>query len=398
MGFSSTGFGKPPQSVAKAGQKLETLEALRAVAVLLVVLYHLQVIAETRLGTSALGGLFGAGGRGVDLFFVLSGYIITITHARDAGSSARVLPYLYRRACRIFPSVWILTVLAAITYAFYPYAFSQTGKLNPWNVGAGLLLLPQQDVPLINVTWTLTYEMFFYSLFAVLMVSRRTGIVVMVAWQLSVAIAATGLLKPANWIAAYYLNPLCNEFGIGILSALATKFLGLDSRLPRHMLFAILAVGAATFLGSLLYEGLSHAFLLEPARVAIYGLASGSIIVALTALEHSYLVKDAWSAGVMRRASAWIAAILVELGHASYAIYLVNYGVMTLTAVALANVAGIRFAAVAIPICFVLAIAAGVAFHTWVDQPIQKHLRHLGRTLFARNHMPQSRPVPQPRL
>ncbi len=64
-------------------EKFESLEMLRALAALSVVFFHTQMIFTGRTGIVPFGGRFGAGSRGVDLFFVLSGFIIAYVHAGD---------------------------------------------------------------------------------------------------------------------------------------------------------------------------------------------------------------------------------------------------------------------------------------------------------------------------
>src|SRR6195952_3032676 len=177
-----------------ARERLDTLEALRGIAALLVVLYHLQYIFIARTGIVPFGGLFGSGDRGVDLFFVLSGFIIMIAHRNDTGSTVRLMPYLYKRACRIFPSVWIMTSVAAVLYACHFGGAGKMAKLEPWNIAASALLLPQNGPALVNVTWTLKYEIFFYAVFALLIVGRLLGVVTMLAWQAAILLTAAGIL------------------------------------------------------------------------------------------------------------------------------------------------------------------------------------------------------------
>ncbi len=354
--------------MTKAGLgRVETLEALRGVAALLVVLYHLQYIFEVKAGIVPFGGLFGSGDRGVDLFFVLSGFIIMTTHMRDIGSSVRLLPYLYKRSCRIFPSVWIMTLVAAALYADHFGGADKAAKLEPWSVVASALLLPQNGPALVNVTWTLKYEVFFYAVFALLIVSRRFGLSVLLAWQGVIVLTAAGMLHWVNPVAAFYVRPLCLEFGIGMFCA----WLVLRQDLRMRAVFSsgcLLAVGLIGFAGGLLYEALRVSHGLEAARVVVFGGSSGTMILGLTRLERDGHIRAP--------------ALLAALGSVSYAVYLVHYSVITLAATLLVRIGWIPLNDAVLLGCAALGVAAGAGFHHLVDQPIQVRLRGLGRRLF----------------
>ena len=114
-------------------QKLRSIEMLRAIAALLVVLFHAQGIFEQRTGVTPFAGLFVSGSRGVDLFFVISGFIIAHVHARDVGRPWRLANYVFNRAARIYPAVWITTLFAASLYAM---GFGGADKAESWPGGA----------------------------------------------------------------------------------------------------------------------------------------------------------------------------------------------------------------------------------------------------------------------
>lgn len=357
-------------------RRFDTLEGLRGIAALLVVMFHVQDVFGRDANIVPFGGLFGAGDRGVDLFFVLSGFIIMVTHGPDIGTPARAIPYLYKRVCRVFPSVWILTIAAAVVYAWHFGGSGKAAKLEPWNVAASLLLLPQNGPPLVNVTWTLTYEILFYALFALLIVKRRFGLVLLVMWQGAVALDAVGLLQPSNWLAKYYLRPICLEFGIGMICGLLILS-GRNRLLARKWIqFGLLAVAACVFLGGLAYEGLSHRHALEPVRLLVYGVAPGALILALATIERDVRLR--------------VPAPVIWLGSISYALYLVNFSVVTLTCAALFRLRPTSPDALSQLGCVFLSVVVAGAFNSLLDQPIQQRLRRLGRLLFE----PRRAPLP----
>ncbi|MBY0513870.1 MAG: acyltransferase family protein, partial [Gemmataceae bacterium] len=98
--------------------KLAHVQALRGVACLLVVLVHLWKL-EARFGyeTPGFAAIKWFGFAGVDLFFVISGFIITTTNRKHLGRPAAVPGYLGRRLWRVYPVYWAATAVAAATAA-----------------------------------------------------------------------------------------------------------------------------------------------------------------------------------------------------------------------------------------------------------------------------------------
>ena len=186
---------KPDAAPGRPAEKIQSLEMFRALAAGLVVLFHTEAIVSGRTGQAPFGGLFSAGYRGVDLFFVLSGFVIGHVHAGDLGRPARVGRYLYARAARILPALWIVSLAALLTYGT---GFGAHGpdKLQPGGILASFLLLPQAGPALVNVSWTLKYEAVFYILFAALILDLRLGVLLLVVWQAAVAVAAAVAPRP----------------------------------------------------------------------------------------------------------------------------------------------------------------------------------------------------------
>jgi len=341
--------------------KLRSLEMLRAIAALLVVLFHTQIIFDARAGHVPFGGLFGSGNRGVDLFFVLSGFIIAYVHGDDMGRPSRLTNYLFNRIARIYPAVWVMTVPAIVIYSLGFGGADKAVKLVPTSIVASALLLPQTGVALVNVTWTLTYEIFFYALFAITIVNLRAGLVLLLLWQ--TATAAIALSGIYSGLPNSYVGPLCLEFGVGLACA---WWIRRSQGAKGPFAWAVLlAAGIVVFvIGMWFDDAISWSG-------ALPALGAGMVIVALVRMEQ---------AGRLR-----VPNLLVTLGGASYAIYLVHFSIITLFAAALVHwrvpVTDVLCAAVAAS-----AVIAGLLFDRIVDQPIQRWLRQrkvemLGRKL-----------------
>lgn len=140
------------------------LEMLRGLAATLVVLFHLQAAAIAEGFNPGIFGWFMGGEVGVDVFFVLSGFVIF--HAVRGRAELRPVAFLRQRFWRIGPPYWVTLALTLLVLA------AQGAVRNDWEnwpslwsiaVSVLLLPLPGQVMP---VAWTLTIEALFYVLFA----------------------------------------------------------------------------------------------------------------------------------------------------------------------------------------------------------------------------------------
>jgi exopolysaccharide production protein ExoZ len=167
--------------------RINNVQALRGFAALLVVIGHTEF---------ALPGLHPFGVFGVDIFFVISGYIMAMICDRNPEK------FFLRRLIRIVPLYWAATLLV-YALAVYAPAMMQTTRPDWRELVMSLLFIPfyksaNNAAPILNVGWTLNYEMFFYVVLALcLQVSRR--------W----ATALASVVIVASIVAA---QPLSNHF------------------------------------------------------------------------------------------------------------------------------------------------------------------------------------------
>jgi exopolysaccharide production protein ExoZ len=280
---------------------LFTIQALRAVAAASVVVHHILVVAVQKAGYQYKFPSTAAAG--VDLFFLISGFIMVYTHFDDFGEVGSSAAFIWRRLIRVVPLYWIATTATIVLLLLIPSAFStQTLK---WDnvVPSYLLLLSREPDGSLNTIlptgWTLCYEMYFYALFAVLLfLSRRLFLIITgLVFAVGLAIYAAKFDIPP-W-ATVATNPLLLEFYLGTLIA----FLFIHG----YFLWPILAVvGAAASIATVLLLG-------DPVpsdwmmRVLYWGLPAAIILSALISLEKSGLR---------------IPTLLSALGESSYSLYL----------------------------------------------------------------------------
>jgi peptidoglycan/LPS O-acetylase OafA/YrhL len=208
-----------PATTRPATPILGNVQALRAIAVLMVVSVHVgnpHGFEPRYLGGSSLMGWANLPGQvGVDLFFVISGLIMAVTtwHARDGAASAR--HFLARRLKRIFPIYWVVTILVLAVYLTRPELVNSHSSHEP-QILQSFLLAPQAGLPLLAVGWTLTFELYFYALFALgLLAGRRRLPWILGAWgvlTLGLALVFEGSAVPVLHLVG---SPLCIEFVLG---------------------------------------------------------------------------------------------------------------------------------------------------------------------------------------
>ncbi|QDE82920.1 acyltransferase [Myxococcus xanthus] len=175
---------------------LPALDGLRGVAVLMVIAYH----SLTGLRSASLGSLFQVGWAGVDLFFVLSGFLITriLVQTRERGGYFRT--FYARRALRIWPLYFLVLaftfgimgrLLPALSFDTQRYSWTTYALYlqNLWMTDFG-------PAP-INVTWSLAIEEQFYLVWPLLVFFLRNG-------QLRVLLWACVLLSPVARLAALW--------------------------------------------------------------------------------------------------------------------------------------------------------------------------------------------------
>lgn len=286
-----------------------SVQALRAIAALSVVAFHVSENIERTSGEAVAGGLFRKGFAGVDLFFVVSGFIIVHSSGRYAGRPQALIPYLSKRFFRIFPLYWLSVIPLLLFLGLFPD--SRLINRLPERTLSGLLstlfLLPGHNE--VNaVSWTLSFEWYFYLLFGLVIVRREA------VWGLS-ALAIVVLINGlALWYEGidsgtaagrfFFLSPLMLEFAVGAgVSALIRRF-----RVP----FPWVWVGAGVLIGWLFCPEKPW----DLNRVWSLGPGAGLILLGVTGAEAQNRL----------RVPGW----LVTLGDASYPLYLIHFPLVVL--------------------------------------------------------------------
>lgn len=302
--------------------RLLGLELLRGAAALLVLLEHVRYSVAITCGRGVL--LPEAIDRfkgywGVDIFFVLSGYLIGLTLDRP-GATAR--SFLLARLARILPLYLVASAFCLAVPMLRSY------ELSPAMIVTTLTLMPVAGGAMDPVTahpygWTLCYEMLFYlaaTVLAAIFGPRRALPAMLGVFTLApLLITATG--PAAGWAYPNFaLSPLTAEFALGLLAYRLT------GSVPRRAGWAMLALGATGFVRGCQADGtcvLQSEVIADPlwawTRVARFGLPAFACVLGTARLDR---------AGTFQPVARFATAV----GAASYSLYLIQPFAFTLTA------------------------------------------------------------------
>jgi peptidoglycan/LPS O-acetylase OafA/YrhL len=328
---------------------LINIQALRALAAAMVVIVHLEVFAAT-LGFGKVDvELFAAG---VDLFFIISGFIMVYTTSRNPPSPSQ---FFLNRVLRIAPLYWFLTLLAFMAALIAPRLMGGT-VADPVHLIKSLLFIPyaREDGlfrPILFVGWSLNYEMFFYLLFAAGLAIASVGKRVAIVVGGLVVVSLAGKIWQAELApeAVFLIQPIILEFALGMVIGLGY------ARLPESRGAARLAV---------LLAPVSLFLLLSAARWPLPGGGPLSSLPA-AALVLSALIAE-------RGGMKFDRPIVILLGNASYALYLTHpFVTQAATKVAL-RLGGLSpvTAPLWIAATMVMTVLVGILAHLWIERPL----------------------------
>ena len=190
------------------------IQSLRAVAAMLVVIAHLDAMF---VSAGWQGGRVAFGTSGVDLFFTISGFVMVYTTARKP---SRPWSFLLDRIIRIAPMYYLLTILVFLVALIAPRLLgSTTASLN--ELLKSIFFIPFKKSsgeiqPVLFLGWTLNYEMFFYTLFAIILTVNSTSKRIIILTISLITLVVFGIIINKNSTALFfYTRPVILEFASG---------------------------------------------------------------------------------------------------------------------------------------------------------------------------------------
>ena len=308
---------------------INNLQLLRAFAALNVVLFHTLGVASLKgYDTQLFQFLKGWGASGVDIFFVISGFVMVYIQTINPKTT---FEFLINRVKRIVPLYWSLTALLVVLFYFFSANFNLDQSLTSFLFVSRIF---GADFPVLQQGWTLEYEMFFYLIFGFSISAK----------QQSTALIVSLILLPL--VIFGFIDSIVIEFIFGMLAG----YLYLNKRIQKYSLLFFVA----GFLGLVV----SFLLLSNVSRVVVFGLPSFFLVLGCCYLPQTK------------------SSILTFLGSASYSIYLIQAITMPVffDAVKFVNIPS-KFSDLLVVLSLLFTTFIGCSLYYFYENPISKYLK-----------------------
>ena len=304
-------------------------------------------------------GIFQYGVSGVDLFFVISGIVISAVTVGKFHDVRRAMTFLYHRLARVYPILWVYSLLVLAVYLVHP-EWINGGSGHHLNLIGSFLLIPGRYTMLIMQGWTLSFEIYFYiAFFLLLFGSEKAAPWLLALWGAAIVLFNVFHPVPQSPLLGTLTSPFILEFLGGCL------LFHLYRRFPLHPAVGVALVAASfLWLGAVMltthYSHGSGAYwiMVSPFRCVLYGGFAFLLLAGAMELERTGLIR--------------FARPLVAIGDWSYSIYLSHIIVIEIFARALVHF--IPHLPYAILVVDVLAMAAvitvGYLSYTLLEVPL----------------------------
>jgi peptidoglycan/LPS O-acetylase OafA/YrhL len=310
---------------------------------------------------------------GVDLFFVISGFIMFYTTVGQFAQPNASYLFIRRRAIRIVPLYWLCTAVVVLLLGFFPHLFQNS--VFEWDtaIPSFFFLLSKNSAGVVGTVlqtgWTLCFEFYFYVVFAILLRWPRKFFLPTSAAVFVCGISVGQLRGDIPIWASVATDPLLIEFFAGTLIAL----LFIRGLAMPGVIAACLIVLGIAIIGMTAVWGTNAGT--DGIRVLWWGLPSAAILIGAISLE---------------RLAIRVPRLLVALGNSSYSLYLTHpfvlpvFGKLGLVWHVSEKVPAVIFAMLA----FVTSLLAGHAVYCLVEVPLTRYFTTVWRTPVLASSVP----------
>ena len=343
----------------QSSKRIISIQVCRGLAAMLVVMAHLRG-DEIKYCSTNLLLIFQYGGMGVDLFFVISGIVITSVTAGKFRSPSNARTFIHHRIARIFPIYWIYTTIVLAAYLIHP-AWINAGSGHHAGILASYLLIPTGRDMLVLQGWSLSYELYFYLVFFLLLfTSERVAHRLLITWAAAIILLnAIGAIsyQPILWLLT---SPAVLEFLAGCLIFHLYRSHRLHPKAGALLIAAALLWTAAV----ILYNAHTHQWDIDAIegrrwiRTPLYGTPAALLILGAMELERS---------GIIR-----FFRLFESIGDWSYSIYLSHIIVIKIVSRTLHTLAPTLPYAVLLLICISLPLVliTGYLSYSRLERPL----------------------------
>ncbi len=345
--------------------KLNLLQAIRGIAATLVVFHHVSSSSGVYFNAVWFFDFFNSS-RALDIFFVLSGFIITYIHFNDLQTRTNVKAFFFRRFNRIYPVFWIVSL---VYLAFYIAV--KTYSLH--DIGSGFMiksfLLIDPNIPMVRVAWTLSYEVVFYLVFGLcITMGLRFAKVTWLLWLLITIVCY--FVLPEDSIPYPFRNFILGIL-IGCFAGYVLSVMPLNNMAESAIKFRYKSLLSAGMLISIVMWAVT--FLTDfgqktslESRV-ILGTGAALIILGSAIADLHKNIK--------------VPKLLLIVGDASYLIYLTHYLVLALFFKAAMRYPQMHSSGLRVFLlgacAAIVAVVSGVIAHQIIEKPVSRFLNRI---------------------
>lgn len=338
------------------------IQMVRAAAALLVVICH-SAYTVAPIWPSSAPFMTALGFTGVDLFFVVSGFVVTKVGGIAPLGAVRARAFLVKRVLRIYPIYWVAFAVTLAASLFFP-VLRQLGEGK--SIALSFFLLTPNNST-ISVGWTLAYEMYFYILVALVIAIGRNF------WGYMSTLAAVYIFAIVVWQLAFgtsifFLNPIIIDFFLGFAVASLCR-----GRVGETFVFSsvLVAVGVALLALGTHQMSLDDPWKHSGLRPYYLGFPSAILLFGLVRMEQYWRAPN----------------FLAKFGDASYSIYLWHFQFIVTIGIWATGAFMWRYPLSNLVVTVMVSIAIGILSFKFIEKPLSR--------LFLRR-VPQARLLPTP--
>ncbi|MDR2583302.1 MAG: acyltransferase [Fibromonadaceae bacterium] len=335
----------------KKSATLTSIQLLRAVAALSVVYAHC---------TYECYNLPNFGHFGVDIFFIISGFIIAYMVSKNTEY------FFIKRIIRIVPLYFLVTIVITLAAIDSLNFISRTISVSDFI--RSIFFVPSESgnsgSPIISQGWTLNYEIFFYVIVTFCIIFAKKYITIICSLILALIIIGLNWLNPENYIMAYYKETMSLEFIYGIGLYHFYKYVN-TSKIQFNKTAKIIILPALAIIsyGALIFNNFaSHS------EYLFRGIPALILVASILFLEEN--IKN-----------TKIIQFGVKLGEASYTMYLIHFLIINFLGKNFNKIIDINdilvIELIKIIITFIVIIFFSIIIHRFIDNPIQNYFRNM---------------------
>ena len=287
--------------------KIQNIQGLRGIAVLFVLMVHIGLVEKKYSAYPILPEFVQFGMSGVDIFFVISGFIMMTLSMHRTKNVNNAISFLYSRVVRVYPIYWFYSGVVLLVLLVHP-SWVNSSSSGEIDLLKSFLLFPQSVAPLLQVGWTLIHEMYFYIGFFLLLLFFRSNsalFLVSMLWAISV-IFLESMFSFTDPVMQIVTHPLTLEFFGGIIIAYVGLKIDLKcSTMLLKNLFLLLLL--LLIFNYILFDNIYATDPFRWWRVVLFGLPAMALLFVSIQLEKKGYTFPLW---------------LVVIGDRSYTVYL----------------------------------------------------------------------------